>query len=606
MKITTPGVECPFVPVVFCTLFVCMNFFTAIGQDSTIRVRVIDHNGKGLGRMVVWVVDGKTPCVCGDSTISEKLIHCEPNIIVGEITDRNGWAHIKGESLGPNRKFKLSLDPGCVNNFPCATYGVAKDCKFLDSISKTFTANDYGGYKKTIEIVTSEYYNLHTIKKILGDSSSRFNSIKRYYQLDSGTHDHIRIDKFWEIAHNNAPENEIDSSRFGNSLPEYGSLLPARPYAKGTWSYGLDRIASYSHSDMYSAGKKTETITNYCFSPCVKYFVADHWNIGASVNLWNNKTSYIDPTATFNQTTTTFTYNAELGYVTQLSPKGLFWDAGIHVGAGSISNSAGGAGSTLPSTENLFNFGGDIGILFQPIDKGTVYVHPNFGVNYNSTSYPGYKYTGVKYDVNIGLVDYINQDQHQCGKPPLYPIKYDRGQFFMQFGTGAGFGFGTGTTTITGSATTETQKMTNNHFDLSGTGAFYFANNFAAGVRLDLGSKTMSYSGGSDKNTVFSYELGPVVQYNLPLPGALRNFYVEANYHFGESKTTATSGANSSTVKISQNGYEFGLGYNAWITRNIALTPHFEWSRDNQKDTESGITGYGTGPRISLGAKYSW
>jgi hypothetical protein len=102
---------------------------------------------------------------------------------------------------------------------------------------------------------------------------------------------------------------------------------------------------------------------------------------------------------------------------------------------------------------------------------------------------------------------------------------------------------------------------------------YFFIDKLCGEVKLNYTSNSTHYSSG--KSTAHNYIFGPAMRYYFLRADQLINFFAEANYLFGFSKVTGTSGS-SGTDRFAQYsllagpviffnscvGLEFTIGYN--------------------------------------------
>jgi hypothetical protein len=120
-----------------------------------------------------------------------------------------------------------------------------------------------------------------------------------------------------------------------------------------------------------------------------------------------------------------------------------------------------------------------------------------------------------------------------------------------------------------------------NRFSLGIGAYYYFIDNVAGGLNIDISSQKTSYVASSDKYSRFTIQ--PTIMANAPVESALHNLFILAGYGFGKDNY---SGSKSNLTSIS-----LRAGYNIFLTKNISLTPKAGYQQDKEKRL-TGSTGY--------------
>jgi hypothetical protein len=134
-------------------------------------------------------------------------------------------------------------------------------------------------------------------------------------------------------------------------------------------------------------------------------------------------------------------------------------------------------------------------------------------------------------------------------------------------------------------------KMT--AFNLSPDAGYFFINNFAGGLRINLESSEVK-SVEDSKSTSFS--VAPFVRYYF-LPASQKvNVFADANYSFGSMKEGSAS-------SVSNSGFGIMAGPAFFLTPNTALevTVGYNSSKANGATDRTNIIAFGAGFQIHLG-----
>ena len=548
--------------------------FTATAQnDSAITVKVVDTKGNGIVNVVVFVVDSKMPCVCGDSTISPKLIKCIPNVIVTAVTDKGGNVKFKTDKIGPNRKIKLSLDPDCTNNSPCGTAGVAKDCSYSEANLQEFTTNDAGGYNKGISLTTSDTTNFRTLFKGWYDPTRRFD--EWMYTIDTNPPHHIPTDKIETFTLNKNGNTGMNPYNIAPRQQGFIQVLTSMPF-------------KYSDQNTTSDGKKTASDVKYDIDLGAMYFLKNGIGLGADMRFGGTKDVTYETSGSFTEKKTDWRLNADVGYIFKLSPS-VYPVLRLNVGYGQINNHTE-AGSTLPPTENVMDYGAEFGFPIRTCRHTSAYVEPFVRFEYLTTTYSGYNQQASKFGAGVRVDNFIFPEQFRSSISPVIPFYkdwYDQGKIYIGFGSSTCFGFGNETTKITNPTATESFKYDKSDIGLNFNGGYFLLNYLSVGLTGDLKSSGQKLSDGSDKETKFSFSVGPDIRYHIPVQNYLSNIFGDASYLYGESTTKTTTTSQTITEKENISSYRFGLGLNTAITPSVGLENGIYYNHSGIKNSGS-------------------
>jgi hypothetical protein len=183
--------------------------------------------------------------------------------------------------------------------------------------------------------------------------------------------------------------------------------------SQGNWAVSLE--GGYKSETTDPAGDLLKKYASINLNPSIGYFVVDNLEIGASVNVGNEKT---DDRATINPLSKTVTNDNSTGfglYLRKYWPVNNWFaftgraNAGMNFGNTDVTGTLGTVITNSGSATQGFNGGINLGLAFTPVNNIALQSTIG-GVNFNS----GYiNPTGVSNDVNfsnlnVGLTDRVN------------------------------------------------------------------------------------------------------------------------------------------------------------------------------------------------------
>jgi hypothetical protein len=134
-------------------------------------------------------------------------------------------------------------------------------------------------------------------------------------------------------------------------------------------------------------------------------------------------------------------------------------------------------------------------------------------------------------------------------------------------------------------------------FQFSPNAGYFFINNLAGGLRLNINSQKEKFN--DDEETATTTSIAPFVRYYF-LPAAQKvNVFADASYSFGSVKYD--DGTNDEKVNV--NGFSVSAGPAIFLTPNTALelTLGYNSSKIEDADESTGTFLFGVGFQIHLG-----
>jgi outer membrane protein len=134
---------------------------------------------------------------------------------------------------------------------------------------------------------------------------------------------------------------------------------------------------------------------------------------------------------------------------------------------------------------------------------------------------------------------------------------------------------------------TKTDNATNTYsktttFGLSPRVGYFFIDNLAAGLDLDLSTSVEKAEGSGNKNSTNHLIISPFVRYYLQ-PG----IYFQGQYGIGPAKNKNEIGNTTTTTKYTASNWSLGVGYAYFLNSNVAIEPFVGYGSTNYKAKNS-------------------
>ncbi len=331
------------------------------------------------------------------------------------------------------------------------------------------------------------------------------------------------------------------------------------PFSKGTWNFANRTNIDYTHY------KELTPATTNDFSIYVnpKYFFIDHFAVGITARASAYKTTSLSSSFS------SYYAYLNLTYGTTISNKiNVF--ASVGAGPGH-SKSEFTNGNTTTLVSKSFDIYGTVGVPILLEQGNAAYFTP-------FATYDAYHNKPGTHDVHeksisfgLKLETYLNaaNTKVNTGKTELSKGSYTKGSCMLDINSLSNLSF---------SKKNEMQgnvkfaPVKTNRFSLGAGAYYYFMDNVAGGLNIDISSTKTDNVASVSKDK--SWELQPVIMANVPVETALRNLFIQAGYGFGKS--------NYSNLKKKISEVSIRAGYNFFITKNISITPKIGYNKYKQ------------------------
>ncbi len=148
--------------------------------------------------------------------------------------------------------------------------------------------------------------------------------------------------------------------------------------------------------------------------------------------------------------------------------------------------------------------------------------------------------------------------------------------------------------TKTDNATTTNSKTTS--FDFGPRAGYFFIDNLAAGLGLDLSTSSTKQEGSGDKDASTTFLISPFVRYYLQ-PG----IFFQGQYGIGPETEKSTNASTTVTTKYTGSSWSLGAGYAYFLNSNVAVEPFIGYGARSRKLKDSDVKGVNSGLFINIG-----
>jgi len=126
---------------------------------------------------------------------------------------------------------------------------------------------------------------------------------------------------------------------------------------------------------------------------------------------------------------------------------------------------------------------------------------------------------------------------------------------------------------------------------------YFFIDNLAAGLSIDLTGQTTKYEGSSGKDGSTIFTVGPFVRYYLD-----QGLFFQGQVGFGSATSKNATGNTTTTTKYGASSWDLGVGYAYFLNDHVAIEPlvYYGMASRKNKDTDSKSTAGGIGVQIGL------
>jgi outer membrane protein len=148
--------------------------------------------------------------------------------------------------------------------------------------------------------------------------------------------------------------------------------------------------------------------------------------------------------------------------------------------------------------------------------------------------------------------------------------------------------------TKTDNATNTNSKTTS--FSLSPRLGYFFIDNLAGGLELDMSTSSTKDDGSNDKDTYSSLTFSPFVRYYLQ-PG----IFFQGQYGIGPGSSKSENGSTTIKTKYTNSNWSLGVGYAHFLAGNVAIEPFIGYGAESRKAKSSDIRNVNSGLFINIG-----
>jgi hypothetical protein len=135
----------------------------------------------------------------------------------------------------------------------------------------------------------------------------------------------------------------------------------------------------------------------------------------------------------------------------------------------------------------------------------------------------------------------------------------------------------------------------------------YVVDNLAIGIGVQLDGLNTNDKNSDYKTSTLDFYATPRARYHAPIQGALNGLFAEGGVLFGSmvDKTTFNDGTTSEN-KTGTFGWNVGLGYDFYFTKNFSVTGLFEYVDKTHTNKETDVETKEKGTRFMLGMSYTF
>jgi hypothetical protein len=263
-------------------------------------------------------------------------------------------------------------------------------------------------------------------------------------------------------------------------------------------------------------------------------------------------------------------------------------------------------GSESENKDNVFGWRLEAGLPIDILEEGRVFLTPVIGYRSRGYSFDGGKqkdgsfYIGGQLNVALGCLDYacdmrndweFSEDRYEQGTSLI------GGSFYTRLNTGSW------TTTYDDTGIGESEfKSTRNRFKFNAEAFHYFWDNIAPGANLYFNTSTSKPENSENKNTSSSWRFVPMVMANVPVDGPLNNAFAIVGFGIGQNSSKSVFNDNETVSSDFVLDLCAGVGFNVFVTKNLAITNKllYEFNSNNDKESDFKTTQSGLNFTVGL------
>ncbi len=371
----------------------------------------------------------------------------------------------------------------------------------------------------------------------------------------------IANNTFSQVVRPKAPANSA-----AKPVPATGATTIS-PFSKGTWNFENETNIDFDH---YKSTDLSKT-SNLSIVIDPKYFFTDHIAVGVEAKA---TTSSYKEGSEYSNGLRSYDARLTLTYGTRINNKiNVF--ATVAAGPGQDRSRMNvSAGDVRTLTTKRFDINGAVGVPFLLEQGGFSYLTPFVKYDADHSKAGGHDIHYKTFAFGLKLETYFNAaNLKKAGNAgtDLSKDKYSQGSSMLEYNSMSNLSF-----------SKKDEKQSNivfvpvktNRFSLGLGGYYYFIDNVAGGLNIDISSSRKKV-GNSDDSKYSSFTIQPTIMANAPVESALHNLFILAGYGFGKDNY---NGSKSTLTNISVRA-----GYNLFLTKNISLTPKLGYQQDKEK-----------------------
>ena len=144
-------------------------------------------------------------------------------------------------------------------------------------------------------------------------------------------------------------------------------------------------------------------------------------------------------------------------------------------------------------------------------------------------------------------------------------------------------------------------------YALNLTDYHYVADNLAVGLGVQLDGLNTSDKNSDYKTSSVDFYATPRVRYHAPVEGPINGLFAEGGVLFGSmtDKTTFQDGSTTET-KSGTFGWNIGIGYDLYFTKNFSMTGILEYADKTHTDKDTDAETKEKGTRFLIGMSYTF
>jgi hypothetical protein len=388
---------------------------------------------------------------------------------------------------------------------------------------------------------------------------------------------------------------------------DYSKVVISTPFAKGNTFWNMSNDLRFSWKKLESNDESAGNRNRFGLGVEGTYFIVDNFGVGIGLSSHKTRTKNgdIEQIEVSTVGSVNAMYGRTIGEIVNIYGKGEF-------SAGLDKSKYESPGYSQDNKYNEYGLNFEVGTPLT-LGKGTGFlVTPFVNYDYLVSKDDSYKdvSSGIKLGTRLNISLPCAAYAHDCDQISAFSENmYSQGTNVIGGSTAFNLQFGTVKSSYIGDDMYN--EYENSLSDMCASAEIdyyrYIIDNVALGAELRLRG-----SGEKDKETdykqsEFSWMFMPAIQAHLPVEGKLNNSFVYAGYGFGTSKDKTTNTANQTTeTKYNNSEISFGVGYNLFMAKSLALVPVINYSMYTRKNNDADTKDTSNGFKARFGIRYSF